>query len=119
MGWDIVRFVPGNRRFVRSPGGTATAMGNVGAIRPPRHEVGPMRIFRSLPAALALALLSSSFAAPPARAAETGPIKIAVITDMSGVYAALAGPGAVEATKMAVEDFGGKVLGRTVEVIRT
>src|SRR6202521_4064326 len=77
-----------------------------------------MRVSRSLPAALALALLCSSFAAPPpVRAADTGPIKIAVITDMSGVYAALAGPGAVEATKMAVEDFGGKVLGRSIEVV--
>ena len=76
-----------------------------------------MRVSRSLPAALALALLVSSFPAPQARAADTGPIKIAVITDMSGVYAALAGPGAVEATKMAVEDFGGKVNGRTIEVI--
>jgi branched-chain amino acid transport system substrate-binding protein len=62
-------------------------------------------------------MLCSSFAAPPATAADTGPIKIAVITDMSGVYAALAGPGAVEATKMAVEDFGGKVLGRSIEVV--
>jgi branched-chain amino acid transport system substrate-binding protein len=74
-----------------------------------------MRVFRFLSAALALALLSPSFATPLA-AAESGPVKIAVITDMSGVYAALAGPGAVEATKMAVEDFGGKVLGRTIEV---
>ncbi len=75
-----------------------------------------MRISRSLPALLAIAMLCSSCPAPRATAAE-GPIKIAVITDMSGVYAALAGPGAVEATKMAVEDFGGKVLGRTVEVV--
>ncbi|HTD38388.1 MAG TPA: ABC transporter substrate-binding protein, partial [Candidatus Limnocylindrales bacterium] len=75
-----------------------------------------MRLSRSLPAALALSLLCSSFTAPPARAADTGPIKIAVITDMSGVYAALAGAGAVEATKMAVEDFGGKVLGRPIQV---
>jgi branched-chain amino acid transport system substrate-binding protein len=75
-----------------------------------------MRLSRTVPAALALALLSTSFAMPPARAADTGPIKIAVITDMSGVYSALAGAGAVEATKMAVEDFGGKVLGRTIQV---
>jgi branched-chain amino acid transport system substrate-binding protein len=75
-----------------------------------------MRISRSLPALLAVAMLCSSFVAPPATAAE-GPIKIAVITDMAGQYAALAGAGAVEATKMAVEDFGGKVLGRTVEVV--
>jgi branched-chain amino acid transport system substrate-binding protein len=76
-----------------------------------------MRVPRLVPAALALALLCSSFPAPPARAADTGPVKIAVITDMSGVYASLAGQGAVEATKMAVEDFGGKVLGRPIEVV--
>jgi branched-chain amino acid transport system substrate-binding protein len=75
-----------------------------------------MRYYRFISAALALALLGPSFAAP-GRAAESGPLKIAVITDMSGVYSALAGPGAVEATKMAVEDFGGKVLGRQIEVV--
>jgi len=53
-----------------------------------------MRLSRTVPAALALALLSTSFSVPPARAADAGPIKIALITDMSGVYAALAGPGA-------------------------
>jgi branched-chain amino acid transport system substrate-binding protein len=75
-----------------------------------------MRYSRLLPSAAAIALLASSVAAPPARAADAGPIRIAVITDMSGVYAGLAGPGAVEATKMAVEDFGGKVLGREIIV---
>ena len=75
-----------------------------------------MRISRSLPAAMAIALLCSSFTPPPVRAADSGPIKIAVITDMSGVYAALAGPGAIEAVKMAVDDFGGKVLGRPIVV---
>ena len=76
-----------------------------------------MRLYRSVSAALVLALLGSPLAAVPVRAADTGPIKIAVITDMSGVYAALTGSGAIEATKMAVEDFGGKVLGRPIEVV--
>ena len=67
--------------------------------------------------ALAVAFsLSIPIAAPLGAGADAGPIKIAVITDMSGVYAALSGRGSVEATKMAVEDFGGKVLGRTIEV---
>ncbi|MDD5295772.1 MAG: ABC transporter substrate-binding protein [Rhodocyclaceae bacterium] len=35
-------------------------------------------------------------------------VKIGVLTDMSGAYSDLAGPGALEATKMAVEDFKAK-----------
>jgi branched-chain amino acid transport system substrate-binding protein len=71
-----------------------------------------------LPAALAAAIAIILSLCAPLRgdAQNNGPIKIALITDMSGVYAALSGQSAVEATKMAVEDFGGKVLGRTIEV---
>jgi branched-chain amino acid transport system substrate-binding protein len=44
-------------------------------------------------------------------------VRIGILTDLSGVYADFGGQGAVEAAKMAVEDAGGKVLGKTVEVI--
>ncbi len=44
-------------------------------------------------------------------------VKIGVLSDLSGVYSDFGGPGAVEAARMAVADFGGKVLGKTVEVI--
>jgi branched-chain amino acid transport system substrate-binding protein len=44
-------------------------------------------------------------------------VRIGVLTDLSGVYSDFGGPGAVEAAKMAVEDFGGKVLGKSIEVI--
>ncbi|WP_166266978.1 ABC transporter substrate-binding protein [Marinobacter caseinilyticus] len=44
-------------------------------------------------------------------------VKIGVLSDMSGVYKALEGPGAVIAAQMAIEDFGGKVLGKDIEVI--
>jgi branched-chain amino acid transport system substrate-binding protein len=44
-------------------------------------------------------------------------VKIGVLTDMSGVYADFGGAGAVLAAKMAAEDFGGKVLGKPIEVI--
>jgi branched-chain amino acid transport system substrate-binding protein len=67
--------------------------------------------------ALATALsIPLATAMPASVAADSGPIKIAVITDMSGVYSGIAGQGAVEATKMAVEDFGGSVLGRQIQV---
>lgn len=44
-------------------------------------------------------------------------VKIGVLTDMSGVYSDLSGDGSVVAARMAVEDFGSKVLGKPIEVI--
>jgi len=44
-------------------------------------------------------------------------VKIAVMNDMSGLYADIGGPGSVEAAKMAIADFGGKVLGKPVELV--
>lgn len=44
-------------------------------------------------------------------------VKIAVLTDMAGPNSDLAGPGSVEAARMAVADFGGKILGKRIEVI--
>ena len=36
--------------------------------------------------------------------------------DMSGLYADINGPGAVEAIKMAIADFGGSALGQPIEL---
>ena len=44
-------------------------------------------------------------------------VKIGILTDMSGLYADVGGEGAVIAAKMAIEDFGGKVLGKPIEMI--
>ncbi len=44
-------------------------------------------------------------------------VKIGVLNDQSGTYSDLSGTGSVEAVRMAVEDFGGKVLGKPVEVV--
>jgi branched-chain amino acid transport system substrate-binding protein len=48
---------------------------------------------------------------------EDGPVRIGVLADMSGVYADIGGQGSVEAVKMAIEDFGGSVLGKPIEVV--
>ena len=45
------------------------------------------------------------------------PVKIGVLADMSGIYADLSGPGSVAAARMAIEDFGGSVLGRPIELV--
>ena len=42
-------------------------------------------------------------------------VKIGFITDISGPYSDTDGTGGVEAVKMAIEDFGGKVNGRSEE----
>ena len=44
-------------------------------------------------------------------------VKIGVLTDMSGVYAEYGGQGALTAAKMAVQDFGGKMFGKPIEVL--
>ncbi len=45
------------------------------------------------------------------------PLKLGGILDMSGLYADITGVGSETAAKMAVEDFGGEVLGRKVEIV--
>jgi branched-chain amino acid transport system substrate-binding protein len=42
---------------------------------------------------------------------------IGVMNDQSGPYADLAGPGSVEIARMAIEDFGGSVLGKPIELL--
>jgi branched-chain amino acid transport system substrate-binding protein len=65
-------------------------------------------------ALLAAAIASSS---APAPANADNPIIIAVMNDQSGVYADLSGQGTVSAVRMAVEDYGGAVLGRSIKVL--
>jgi branched-chain amino acid transport system substrate-binding protein len=49
--------------------------------------------------------------------AEDGPLKIGVLTDMSGAFATIVGENSAEAARMAVEDFGATVAGRKIEVV--
>src|SRR5262252_1812664 len=44
-------------------------------------------------------------------------INIGVLTDMTGLFATLAGAGSVAAAEMAVQDFGGEVLGKKIRVL--
>jgi branched-chain amino acid transport system substrate-binding protein len=44
-------------------------------------------------------------------------VKIGVLNDQSGVYADYGGKYSVEAAKMAIEDFGGEVLGQKIELV--
>jgi branched-chain amino acid transport system substrate-binding protein len=69
---------------------------------------------RILTSVVACALIVSTASA---LAQSKPPLKLGGILDMSGLYADITGPGSEMAAKMAVEDFGGEVLGRKIEVI--
>ncbi len=56
-------------------------------------------------------------AATAAFAQSKPPLKLGGILDMSGLYADITGAGSEMAAKMAVEDFGGEVLGRKIEIV--
>lgn len=69
----------------------------------------------------ALCSVAALFAYGPTSAQQKGfsdnVVKLGVLTDLSGLYSDFAGPGGVEAVKMAVEDFGGAVHGVPIQVI--
>ena len=73
-----------------------------------------LRRMAMLPVALALSM-------PLGQAAEPGisddVVKIGIMNDQSGPYADLAGPGSVVAAKMAIDEFGGSVLGKKIELV--
>jgi branched-chain amino acid transport system substrate-binding protein len=57
--------------------------------------------------------------APPALHAQAtdGAVRIGVINDRSGVFADVTGEGSVIAARLAIADFGGKVLGRPIDLL--
>jgi branched-chain amino acid transport system substrate-binding protein len=48
---------------------------------------------------------------------SSGAVRIGVLNDQSGVYSDMGGTGSVLAARMAVEDFGGTVLGVPIEIL--
>lgn len=66
---------------------------------------------------LVLASLFIIAATPTLAQISDGVVKIGVLNDQSGLYADLSGSGSVVAAKMAVDDFGGSVLGAPIEII--
>ena len=62
------------------------------------------------------ALALSAVVSPPTWAQDVKPLKIGLLAGLSGVYGDLT-QGQVEAMQLAIEDVGGKVLGRPVEIV--
>jgi branched-chain amino acid transport system substrate-binding protein len=70
-----------------------------------------MKLPAALSAALTIVILTGAAGNDPQ------PVKIGVLADMSSVYSQAGGPGSIEAARMAIEDFGGTVLGRPIEFV--
>jgi branched-chain amino acid transport system substrate-binding protein len=67
---------------------------------------------------MAAALLAASALASPGVAqVSDNVVKIGVLTDMTGVTSDVTGKGSLVAAQMAVEEFGGSVLGKPIQVI--
>ncbi len=72
------------------------------------------RLLTAIVTGLALVMAVS---AASAAGLSDGVLKVGVMTDMSGAYSDLCGPGSVVAAQMAIDDFGGKVLGKQIELV--
>ena len=63
----------------------------------------------------AVAALIALLTAAPSLAQTA--VKVGVLNDQSGPYSEYTGAGSVDAARMAIEDFGGKALGRPIELV--
>lgn len=63
------------------------------------------------------ALCAGLVGAAHAQGVSDDVVKIGVLTDLSSLYMDNAGPGSVAAAQMAIDDFGGRVLGKKIELV--
>ncbi|HJQ56293.1 MAG TPA: ABC transporter substrate-binding protein [Vineibacter sp.] len=69
--------------------------------------------------AAAALVLGATLAAPPGVAQISGDVvKLGVLTDMSSLYSDINGPGAVAAVQLAIEEFGGMVAVKKIELVQ-
>ena len=66
--------------------------------------------------AITAGLFASMFAGTAHASISDNEIRIGYLDDLSGPYSDLAGPGGLEAIRMAIEDFGGKVGNHKIEL---
>lgn len=65
----------------------------------------------------ATTIMAGLMAAGSAWAQDDSAVKIAVLNDQSSSFSVIGGQGSVEAARMAIEDFGGSVLGKPIELL--
>ncbi len=76
------------------------------------------RLYRPLAAAAATLALLLDIGLPAHAQISDDAVRIGMLEDMSSLYSETTGPGSVYAARMAVADFGGKVLGKPIEILQ-
>src|SRR5947209_19734666 len=71
---------------------------------------------RVLATAAVMAVMLAALAPAQAQVSDDV-VKIGVLTDMVSLYSDINGPGAVVASQMAIDDMGGNVLGKKIELV--
>lgn len=66
---------------------------------------------------LTMGTMATSGSALAQQPASQPPLKIGLITDFASVYSDIGGQGNVEASKMAIEEFGGAMFGKPIELV--
>ncbi len=66
----------------------------------------------------ALLAATATLAAPTILRAQSKPVRYGLLSDMSGPYRDVGGPGNKLAVELAIQDFGGTVLGRPIEILQ-
>jgi len=64
-----------------------------------------------------LALLAAGAAGAQGVQISDGIVRLGIITDLNGPFSDITGPGSVTAVQMAIDDFGGQVLGKKIELV--
>lgn len=66
---------------------------------------------------LASVALMATLSCMSAASAQDKPVKIGILNDQASVYSAITGPGSVAAARLAIEDMGGTLLGKPIEIV--
>jgi branched-chain amino acid transport system substrate-binding protein len=76
------------------------------------------RLYRPLAAAAVTLAVLLDIGSPAHAQISDAAVRIGMLEDMSSLYSETTGPGSVYAARMAVADFGGKVLGKPIEILQ-
>src|SRR3954469_11550294 len=76
-----------------------------------------MRAIKGHACSAAMAAFLAAVSPATSQTRDDSAVKIGVLTDMSGQFSHESGEGSVTAVRMAIEDFGGKVLGKPISLV--